>query len=44
MTQVLILIGALLVFCLLSFGSAWLVAAWMGGTPVGWRRKRRDRR
>ncbi len=44
MTDVLIVIGALLAFCLLSFGAAWLVAVWMGGAPVGWRRKRRDRR
>lgn len=44
MTEVLILVGALLGFCLLAFGAAWLMAAWMGGTAVRWRRKGRGRR
>ena len=44
MTEVLIIIGALLGFCLLTFGAAWLMAAWMGGPPSFWRRKRPGRR
>ena len=44
MTEVLIVIGALLCFCLLTFGAAWLMAAWLGGTPLWWRRKKRGRR
>lgn len=44
MTEVLIVVGALVGFCLLAFGAAWLTAAWMGGIPAGWRRKRRGHR
>ena len=44
MTEVLIILGALLGFCLLTFGAAWLMAAWMGGRRSFWRRKRPGRR
>ena len=44
MTEVLIVLAALLGFCLLAFGGAWLMAAWMGGPPRSWRRKRPGRR
>lgn len=33
MTEILIVVGALLAFCLLAFSAAWLMAAWMGGPP-----------
>ena len=44
MIEVLIVIGALLGFCLLAFGAAWLMAAWLDGTPPRRRRKRPGRR
>ncbi|WP_279638255.1 hypothetical protein [Nocardioides seonyuensis] len=44
MTEVLIVIGALLVFCILTFGAAWLMAGWVGETPLWWRRKRSNHR
>lgn len=44
MTEVLIILGALLGFCLLAFGAAWLMAAWMGGPSRVRRRKRPGRR
>ena len=44
MTEVLIVLGALLGFCLLTFGAAWVMAAWMGGPPRFRGRKRPSRR
>lgn len=44
MKDVLIVVGALLAFCLLTFGAAWLTAVWMGRTPVRWRSRGRGRR
>ena len=38
MTEGLVAVGALIVFCLLTFGAAGLVAAWMGSSP-GWLRR-----
>ena len=29
-----IVVGALLAFCLLTFGAAWLVAVWIGEIPL----------
>lgn len=43
MIEVVIVIGALLGFCVLTFGAAWLTAAWVVEAPARRRRKRRDR-
>lgn len=44
MTEILIVVGALLGFCLLAFGAAWLMVAWMGGPQRFRGRKRPGRR
>lgn len=34
--------AALIAFCLLTFGAAWLMATWMRTPPSRWRRSRPD--
>lgn len=44
MTEVLMVVGALLGFCVLTFGAALVMAAWLGGSPRGPRGRGRGQR
>ncbi len=44
MTEAAIAFGALIVFCLLTFGAAWVMATWMGAPPGSWRTTRQGNR
>lgn len=44
MTEGAIAICALIAFCLLTFGAAWLMATWMSAAPGSWRTNRQGSR
>lgn len=45
MAELLIILGAAALFCVLVFGAAYLAAGWVSATPGRWRRPgRRERK